>query len=56
VSGPEAEANAEVESLANVSIIVEPRTLAFREGNQKENYTVRFERKIASDKKYSGHQ
>jgi len=40
-----------VESPANVSIIVEPRTLAFRKGNQKANYTVRFESKIASDRK-----
>ena len=44
-----------VESPANVSIIVEPRTLAFRKGNQKANYTVRFESKITSDKKSSGH-
>ena len=44
-----------VESPTNVSIIVEPRTLTFRKGNQKVNYTVKFESKIASDKKSSGH-
>jgi hypothetical protein len=44
-----------VESPANVSVIVEPRTLAFRKGNQEVNFTVRFESRIASDKKSIGH-
>lgn len=45
-----------VESPENVNIIVEPRTLAFRQQTERANYTVRFESKIASDKKSSGHK
>jgi hypothetical protein len=44
-----------VESPPNVNIIVEPRTLAFKKKNEKASFTVRFESKIASDKKSSGH-
>lgn len=40
-----------VENPANVTIIVEPETLSFRKRNEKANYTVRFESKIASDHK-----
>lgn len=45
-----------VESPPNVNIIVEPSTLAFEKQNQKANFTVRFESKIASDSKSSGRQ
>ena len=46
----------EVEIPPSLNIIVEPRSLAFKEKNDKASYIVRFERKIAYHNESSGHQ
>jgi hypothetical protein len=45
-----------MESPPGVNIIVEPRTLVFKEQNEKASYTVRFESKTASHNKSCGRQ
>nr|ACN40199.1 unknown [Picea sitchensis] len=45
-----------MESPPGVNIIVEPRTLVFKEQNEKASYTVRFESKTASHNKSSRRQ
>lgn len=45
-----------VDSPSSVNIIVEPSTLTFRKKNEKANFTVRFESKIAFGHKSSGRQ
>ena len=45
-----------VDNPPNVNITVEPTTLVFKEQNEKQSYTVRFESKIASSNSSSGLQ
>lgn len=42
-----------VENPPSVNIVVEPTTLVFKTQNEKANYTVRFESKVASDRNSS---